>query len=126
MSGKNDQKIKPDPMTAEASSKDPEVVLGSIVIKCEPMITKVRLQTGANMAHNGDKPVRKLEISHAKKISQDLGIEGVLIIGIDKLPDGEFKGVSYGSDRLRCQSMALILDKICLGIMQGLGGDPSQ
>ena len=117
-------RIKPDPMTVRAKVKDPKVVLGSIVIKNLSMQASVSaVMKGDQMSgSNGNKPARALDIEHAKQIAKKLGVEGVIILVFDKLPNGEFKGVSYGADPIRCQTMGLILDKIDRAIQVGAGG----
>lgn len=111
-----DVKIKPDPMSAGAEANVSAPVLGSIVIKNCVMEASVSALVGKGKIMPDEKtdrePMQDLKVADAKLIAEAIKAEGVIIIGIDKLPDGRFKGVSYGTDRMRCQLMGLFLDKI--------------
>ena len=72
------------------------------------------------MAQKQPDPMPDLKIDVAKAIAKDLKVEGIMIFAIDVLPDGRFKGVSYGSTKTKCALMGMYLDKI-VGLLQSEG-----
>jgi hypothetical protein len=60
-----------------------------------------------------------LEIDHAKKIGQELGARGVIIIAIGET---QFRAVSYGKTRLECEKMKGILNALVDRLMECFEG----
>ena len=54
----------------------------------------------------------KVRIDDAKRIAKSHGCDGVIILAIATLKNPSIQGVSYGSDRTKCQVMGRLLNGI--------------
>lgn len=61
--------------------------------------------------------MKRPTITHAKRICQELGARGVIVLVFDV---DDFQGVSYGETRLECSQLGQTLDVIVNEISDGV------
>ena len=54
--------------------------------------------------------MKKLEIDHARKLGEELGAEGVIIIA---LSGNRYSGASWGKTKHECGIMKILLNALC-------------